>query len=57
MQLGVNGEILPKHMWITYEEDLEYRYLMPYIRDVETEMQEKREYGDIVEYEQKPREG
>lgn len=57
MQLSINGEILPKHMWITYEEDLEYRYLTPYIKEVEKEMQEKRDYGEILEYWQPPRLG
>ncbi|KAG6798955.1 cytochrome b-c1 complex subunit 7-like [Apis mellifera caucasica] len=36
---------LPKEKWITYEQDINYRYLQPYIIEIVMEKQEVNEFG------------
>ncbi|XP_029034991.1 cytochrome b-c1 complex subunit 7-like [Osmia bicornis bicornis] len=36
---------LPKEKWITYEQDLEYRYLQPYIQEIIAERREIYDFG------------
>ncbi|XP_076175253.1 cytochrome b-c1 complex subunit 7 [Ptiloglossa arizonensis] len=38
---------LPKEKWITYEQDLEYRYLDPYLEEVREERIEIYEFGCV----------
>lgn len=48
-QLGFLKIHLPKEKWVTYEEDLKYRYLTPYLDEVETEQAEIKEF-DYTDY-------
>lgn len=36
---------LPREKWITYEQDMSYRYLQPYIMEIIMEKQEVNEFG------------
>lgn len=36
---------LPREKWITYEQDMNYRYLQPYIIEIVMEKQEVNEFG------------
>lgn len=36
---------LPKEKWITYEQDLNYRYLKPYIMEIIMEKEEVNDFG------------
>lgn len=44
MQLSCLKIYLPRENWITYEEDLEYRYLDPYVREINAEWDEMNEF-------------
>jgi len=35
---------LPREQWITYEQDLEYRYLEPYIHEINAEWDEMEKF-------------
>lgn len=44
-QLKIRKEILPEEEWVTFEEDVEKgHYLQPYLRQIEKEDQEKRDF-------------
>ncbi|OAD61262.1 Cytochrome b-c1 complex subunit 7 [Eufriesea mexicana] len=45
IQLDFLKIYLPKEKWITYEQDLEYRYLRPYIEEIVMERMEIYEFG------------
>lgn len=45
VQLDFLKIYLPKEKWITYEQDLEYRYLRPYIEEIVMERMEIYEFG------------
>ncbi|KOC69095.1 Cytochrome b-c1 complex subunit 7 [Habropoda laboriosa] len=45
MQLDMMKIYLPKEKWTTYEQDLEYRYLTPYVREVMEERMEIYNFG------------
>ncbi|XP_017878770.1 cytochrome b-c1 complex subunit 7-like [Ceratina calcarata] len=45
LQLDVLKQYLPREKWITYEQDLEYRYLQPYIQEINAEKTEIYEFG------------
>ncbi|KAG7213647.1 hypothetical protein KM043_002893 [Ampulex compressa] len=38
---------LPEEKWITFEQDLEYRYLQPYLREIKAEKIEIYEFGCV----------
>lgn len=44
MQLSALRIQLPKEKWITYDQDLEYRYLDPYMKEIEAEQAEINEF-------------
>nr|XP_012138347.1 PREDICTED: cytochrome b-c1 complex subunit 7-like [Megachile rotundata] len=44
-QLDFMKTYLPKEKWITYEQDLEYRYMEPYIQEIIEERQEIYDFG------------
>lgn len=44
MHLGFLRTQLPKEKWITFEQDLEYRYLDTYMKEIEAEQAEKNEF-------------
>ncbi|XP_076302007.1 cytochrome b-c1 complex subunit 7 [Lasioglossum baleicum] len=52
VQLDYLESRLPKNEWITYEEDLEYRYLDPYLKEIAAERNEIYEFG-CVNYSEK----
>lgn len=44
-QLKIRKEILPEEEWVTFEEDItKGHYLQPYLRQIEKEEKEKREF-------------
>lgn len=45
MQLSFLKIHLPREKWVTYEQDLEYRYLGPYIKEIEAERAEIYNFG------------
>lgn len=45
MQLDFLKILLPEEKWVTYEQDLEYRYLGPYIKEIVAERDEILEFG------------
>ncbi|XP_066601010.1 uncharacterized protein [Prorops nasuta] len=45
MQLNYNKIMLPEEEWITYEQDVAYRYLTPYLEEVRAEYQEIYNFG------------
>lgn len=44
-QLNFLKIFLPKEKWVTFEQDLEYRYLDPYMKEIEAERAEIDEFG------------
>ncbi|XP_076766395.1 cytochrome b-c1 complex subunit 7 [Xylocopa sonorina] len=44
-QLDFLKTYLPEEKWISYEQDLEYRYLQPYIDEIVAERMEINEFG------------
>ncbi|KAL6260478.1 hypothetical protein P5V15_008003 [Pogonomyrmex californicus] len=44
-QLNFLKIYLPKEKWVTYEQDIEYRYLSPYIEEIQAEQAEINEFG------------
>ncbi|KYN33095.1 Cytochrome b-c1 complex subunit 7, partial [Trachymyrmex septentrionalis] len=40
LQLNFLKIYLPREKWVTYEQDIEYRYLKPYIEEIEAEINE-----------------
>lgn len=45
LQLDFLKTRLPREKWVTYEQDLEYRYLGPYIKEIEDERAEIHNFG------------
>jgi hypothetical protein len=45
MQLSFLKTYLPKEQWITYEQDLKYRYLEPYIHEINAEWDEMEKFN------------
>ncbi|XP_011155377.1 cytochrome b-c1 complex subunit 7 [Solenopsis invicta] len=50
-QLSFLKRYLPREKWVTYEQDIEYRYLSPYMEEIQAEQAEINEfechnYGD-----------
>ncbi|XP_059841204.1 cytochrome b-c1 complex subunit 7-like isoform X2 [Hypanus sabinus] len=43
LDLSMKHQILPKEMWVKYEEDI--RYLQPYLKEVISERKEKEEWN------------
>lgn len=44
-QLDFLKILLPREKWVTYEQDLEYRYLGPYMKEIEAERAEIFKFG------------
>ncbi|XP_014478040.1 PREDICTED: cytochrome b-c1 complex subunit 7-like [Dinoponera quadriceps] len=45
MQLNFLKTYLPREKWVTFEQDLEYRYLGQYIKEIEAERAEIQKFG------------
>ncbi|EFN85190.1 Cytochrome b-c1 complex subunit 7 [Harpegnathos saltator] len=45
MQLDFLKRLLPEEKWVTYEQDLEYRYLDLYMKEIEAERAEIQKFG------------
>ncbi|TGZ54465.1 cytochrome b-c1 complex subunit 7 [Temnothorax longispinosus] len=44
IQLSFLKIYLPREKWVTYEQDIEYRYLGPYMEEIQTEQAEINEF-------------
>lgn len=44
-QLSFLKIYLPREKWVTYEQDIEYRYLSPYMEEIEAEQAEINKFG------------
>lgn len=45
MQLDFLKIHLPREKWVVYEQDIEYRYLDPYMKEIEAERAEIQQFG------------